>query len=65
VSYERLLAQVRSGPLIRAIINPARSDAEIKFRNLDEWHAFYPRGAQPTLQRILRERHVRVLFVPR
>ena len=65
VSYERLLAQARSGPLIRAIINPARSDAEIKFRNLDEWHAFYPSGAQPTLQRILRERHVRVLFVPR
>ncbi len=65
VSYRQLLAQVRSGPLIRAIINPARSDAEIKFRNLDEWHASYPSGAQPTLQRILRERHVRVLFVPR
>ena len=65
VSYGRLLAQVRSGPLVRAIINPASSDAEIKFRNLEEWHAYYPSGAQPTLQRILRERHVRLLFVPR
>jgi hypothetical protein len=65
VSYPRLLRQVRSGPLIRAIINPARADVEIKFRNLQEWHAFYPRGAQATLQRLLHARHVRVLFVPR
>ena len=65
VSYPTLLEQVRSGPLIRAIINPTRGDVEIKFRNLDEWHAFYPAGAQATLQRLLAARHVRVLFVPR
>jgi hypothetical protein len=65
VSYPVLLAQVRSGPLIRAIINPARRDVEIKFRDLAEWHAFYPPSAQPELQRLLRARHVRVLFVPR
>ena len=65
VSYPKLLQQVRSGPLIRAIINPARSDIEIKFRDLLEWHAFYPRGAQGSLQHMLRSRHVRVLFVPR
>jgi hypothetical protein len=65
VSYPVLLAQVRSGPLIRAIINPGRGDVEIKFRDLSEWHAFYPAGEQPTLQRLLYARHIRVLFVPR
>lgn len=65
VSYQALFAEVRSGPIIRAIINPARGDVEIKFRDLSEWHAFYPAGAQPTLQRLLHARHVRVLFVPR
>jgi hypothetical protein len=65
VSYPALLAQVRSGPLIRAIINPARGDVEIKFRDLSEWHAYYPAGAQPMLQRLLHARHIRVLFVPR
>jgi hypothetical protein len=64
VSYPTLLAQVRSGPLIRAIINPDRKDVEIKFRNLDEWHAYYPAGAQAELQRVLDSRHVRILFVP-
>jgi hypothetical protein len=65
VSYPELLTQVRSGALIRAIINPDRGDVEIKFRDLSEWHAFYPAGAQPTLQRLLHARHIRVLFVPR
>ncbi len=65
VSYPVLLAQVRSGPLTRAIINPSRGDVEIKFRNLDEWHASYPAGAQPELQRLLRARHIRLLYVPR
>ena len=65
VAYPELLAQVRSGPLIRAIINPTRMDVEIKFRNLDEWHAYYPPGAQQQLQRLLRARHVHVIFVPR
>jgi hypothetical protein len=65
VGYQTLLEQVRSGPLIRAIINPARRDVEIKFRDLLEWHAVYPAGAQGTLQRLLHARHVRVLFVPR
>jgi len=63
VSYPQLLTQVRSGPLIRAIINPGRGDVEIKFRDLSEWHAYYPPGARPTLQRLLDARHVRVLFV--
>ena len=65
VSYPAVLAQVRSGPLIRAIINPARSDVEIKFRNLDEWHAYYPPAEQPELQRLLHARRIRVIFVPR
>ena len=65
VSFPALLAQVKSGPLIRAIINPVRSDVEIKFRDLDEWHAFYPPAEQANLQRLLDARHIRVLFVPR
>jgi hypothetical protein len=65
VSYPELLNQVRSGPLIRAIINRTRGDIEIKFRDLSEWEAFYPRGAQPMLQRLLHERHIRVLFASR
>jgi hypothetical protein len=65
VSFPALLEQVKSGPLIRAIINPARGDVEIKFRNLSEWHAFYPRAEQSELQRLLDARHIRVLFVPR
>ena len=65
VSYPELLNQIRSGPVIRAIINRYRSDVEIKFRDLSEWEAFYPRGAQPELQRLLRERHIRVLFASR
>jgi hypothetical protein len=65
VSYSAVLAQVKSGPLIRAIINPARADMEIKFRDLSEWHAYYPRAEQAELQRLLAARHIRVLFVPR
>ncbi|HWW89724.1 MAG TPA: hypothetical protein VNY35_02960 [Solirubrobacteraceae bacterium] len=65
VGYPQLLQQVRSGPLIRAIINRTRGDIEIKFRDLSEWEAFYPRGAQPMLQRLLHERHIRVIFASR
>src|SRR5207245_4542688 len=62
VSYQTLLQQVRSGALIRAVINRERQDIEIKFRDRSEWEAYYPQGAQPQLQRILRERHIRVIF---
>jgi hypothetical protein len=65
VSYPKLLNQIRSGPVIRAIINRTRGDIEIKFRDLSEWEAFYPRAAQPSLQRLLRQRHIRVLFASR
>jgi len=65
VSYPALLDQVRRGPLIRAIINPGRGDIEIKFRDLSEWEAFFPAGAQPALQRTLHARHIRVLLVAR
>ena len=65
VSYPELLREVRSGPLIRAVINPARGDIEIKFRDLSEWEAFYPAGARPSLQRLLHARHIRVIFASR
>lgn len=62
VGYPALLREIKSGPLIRAVINRARGDIEIKFRNLSEWEAFYPPGAQPGLQRLLRTRHIRLIF---
>jgi ATP-dependent Zn protease len=65
VSYPELLQQVKSGPLIRAVINRKRGAIEIKFRDLSEWEAFYPPGAQHELQRILHARHVRVIFASR
>jgi hypothetical protein len=65
VSYPELLHQIRSGPVIRAIINRTRGDIEIKFRDLSEWEAFYPRAAQPMLQRLLHQRHIRLLFASR
>ncbi len=64
VGYGVLLNAIRTRPLTRAIINPARSDVEIKFQDGLEWHAFYPAGAQQQLQRMFHARHVRVLFVP-
>ena len=64
-TYPEVLAQIRTGPVIRAIINRIRGDVEIKFRDLSEWEAFYPPGAQPVLQRLLRERHIRTLFAAR
>jgi hypothetical protein len=65
VGYSTLLGQVRSGPVIRAIINRQRGDVEIKFRDLSEWEAFYPAGAQSTLQRLFHARDIRVLFASR
>ena len=65
VTYPQLLQQVRTGPVIRAIINRTRGDVEIKFKDLSEWEAFYPPGAQPQLQRLLHARHIRVLFATR
>lgn len=65
VSYPVLLREVRSGPLIRAVINPARSAIEIKFRNLSEWEAFYPAGSRPSLERLLHARHIHVIFASR
>jgi|GEM_PF-6717056 len=65
VGYPVLLREIKSGPLIRAVINRARGDIEIKFANLSEWEAFYPPGAQPRLQRLLHARHIRVIFASR
>ena len=65
VGYPVLLQQIKSGPLIRAVINRKGGDIEIKFRNLSEWKAFYPAGAQHYLQRLLHARHIRVIFAAR
>jgi hypothetical protein len=64
-SYAAVVEQIRSGPVIRAIINRRLRHVEIKFRDLSEWEAVYPRGAQPSLQAMLRGRHIRVLFASR
>jgi hypothetical protein len=65
VTYSALLAEVRHGDLVRVIINPLRADVEIKFRNLEEWHAYYPRAGQRELQRLVDERHIPLKFVRR
>jgi hypothetical protein len=65
VSYAQLLAQVRSGPLIRVIINLRGKDAEIKFANLDEWRAYYPPGAQLQLEQLVHARHIPLKFAGR
>jgi hypothetical protein len=62
VTYAQLLQQVRSGPLIRVIINLRGKDAEIKFANLDEWRASYPPGAQAELERLVHARHIELKF---
>ena len=65
VSYPKLLGQVRSGPLQRAVINPTPVHIEIKFASGREWEAVYPRQDQHMLQRTLRARGIPVIFVPR
>jgi hypothetical protein len=65
VSYQAILQQVKSGALQRAVINRANRHIEIKFRDATEWIATYPPRAQPLLQRVLRERHVHVIFARR
>jgi hypothetical protein len=65
VGYPALRAQISSGPVIRAVINPATSHVEIKFRDQSEWIASFPPGAQPGLQRLLRERHIPLIFASR
>jgi hypothetical protein len=65
VRFPVLLRELRTGDVIRVIINPARTDVEIKFRNLQEWHAYYPPAAQRELQRTADARHIRLLFTPR
>jgi hypothetical protein len=62
VSYPALLEQVRSGSLTRAVINRGPAHVEIKFRDLSEWEATYPRSQQPQLQRLLQARHIQVIF---
>jgi ATP-dependent Zn protease len=65
VSYQTILRQVQSGPLSRAVINRANRHIEVKFNNSTEWIATYPAGAQPFLQRTLRQRHIHVIFAAR
>jgi hypothetical protein len=62
VSYPKLLEQIRSGPVIRAVINRGPAHVEIKFRDLSEWEATYPRSEQPRLLRLLHARHIQVIF---
>jgi hypothetical protein len=62
VSYPALLGQITTGPVIRAVINRPPAHVEIKFRDLSEWEATYPRSEQARLQRLLQARHIRVIF---
>jgi Flp pilus assembly protein TadB len=64
-SYAAVVRQIRTGPVIRAVINRQLRHVEIKFHDLSEWEAMYPPGAQAGLQHLLRGRHIRVLFASR
>jgi hypothetical protein len=65
VSYPQLLTQVRTGRLVRAVINRAPAHIEIKFASGREWEAVYPRRDQRMLQRTLHTRHIEVIFAAR
>jgi hypothetical protein len=65
VGYQALLTQLESGPLIRAVINPPLRHIEIKFRDLSEWEAVYPPGAEPSLLALSHRRHIHVIFASR
>ncbi|HWX52316.1 MAG TPA: hypothetical protein VNY34_03425 [Solirubrobacteraceae bacterium] len=62
VSYPRVLQQIRSTPLIWAVVNRGPAHVEIKFHDLSEWKASYPRSEQARLLQLLHARHVRVIF---
>jgi hypothetical protein len=61
-SYGSVVAQIQHGPVIRAVINAPLRHVEIKFRDLSEWEAVYPPGAQSQLQRLLHRRRIHVIF---
>jgi len=65
VGYPKLLHQVRSAPLQRAVINRGPAHIEIKFASGREWEAVYPRADQHMLQRTLRARRIPVIFAAR
>jgi hypothetical protein len=65
VGYPALLEQVRSGPVVRAVINRGPAHVEIKFRDLSEWEATYPRSQQPRLLRLLHARQIQVIYATR
>jgi hypothetical protein len=62
VSYPVLVAQIRTGPVIRVIVNVTYYDAEIKFRNLYEWKARFAPGQEHALVALVRARHIPLKF---
>ncbi len=65
VSYPALVAQIRSGPMIRVIVNRTGGDVEIKFRNLYEWKARFVPAQQASLVALVHERHIPLKFAAR
>ena len=61
-SYDAVVAQVKQGPVVRAVINPPLRHVEIKFRNQSEWKATYPSGAEAQLRGLLHSRNIPVVF---
>jgi hypothetical protein len=62
VGYPAVLEQIRSKPLIWAVVNRGPAHVEIKFHDLSEWEASYPRSEQARLLALLHARRVRVIF---
>ncbi len=62
VSYPALVEQIRSGRVIRVIVNRELHDAEIKFRNLYEWKARFAPSQETPLVSLVRGRHIPLIF---
>jgi hypothetical protein len=64
-SYSTVVTQIKTIPLVHAVINPKGNHVEIKYPNGTEYIAVFPQGGQPALQRLLHERHIKIIFASR
>ena len=65
VSYPELLAQVRSGPVIRVIVNHRGGGVEIKFKDLYEWKARTTPAQETEVVALVHSRHIHLIFAGR
>jgi ATP-dependent Zn protease len=64
-SYQVLIAQVDSGRVIRAVVNPPLRHVKVTFRDGSEQEAVYPPQGEPSLLRTLHAHGVTIKFARR